>query len=71
MGQAATALKHTSYAAVNLIWKNSERIDIGVEVLHGMRQNKDGQNAEATRLMFSFLLFPGFRTREPRFNSPE
>jgi hypothetical protein len=53
-GQEATALSQTSYGAVNLIWKAAEALDIGVEVLHGTRENNDGEDARATRLQFSF-----------------
>ncbi len=52
-GQAATALKRTTYASANLIWAAAKRMDIGVEYLLGMRENNDGQDATANRLQFS------------------
>lgn len=52
-GQAASTLKQTAYAAANLIWAATERMDFGVEYLHGTRENSDGQDAAANRLQFS------------------
>lgn len=52
-GQPATALESTSYAAANLIWKAAERLEIGVEVLRGTRENNDGEDADANRVQFS------------------
>lgn len=54
-GQAADALNQTSYAALNLIWKAAEALDVGVEVLSGRRENNDGQDATANRLQFSVI----------------
>jgi hypothetical protein len=54
-GQPADALEQTQYVAANLIWKAAKRLDIGVEVLRGQRENNDGEDADANRVQFSLI----------------
>jgi hypothetical protein len=43
-----------TYYTANLIWLPVERMGVGMEVLYGTRQNKDGQEGEATRIQMAF-----------------
>ena len=53
-GQDSAALHRKTYLAVNLIWKPTARVFVGVEYLYGIRENFGGQDAEAHRLQASF-----------------
>ncbi len=52
--EAADNLHENKYLAVNLIWKPTERMFVGVEYLFGTRENKDGSQGEANRVQASF-----------------
>lgn len=52
-GQAGSSLYMTNYFAANLIWHFTERAFAGVEYLHGVREDKDGDSGDANRLQFS------------------
>jgi hypothetical protein len=52
-GQANTALRTASYFSVNLLWYPTKKVMFGGELLWGERKNKDGANADDTRLQFS------------------
>ena len=43
-----------TYYTANLIWLPVERMGVGMEVLYGTRENKDGQRGEATRIQMAF-----------------
>lgn len=43
------AYKRTLRASVNLLWMPTSRVDIGSEVLWGMRENEDGSDGDATQ----------------------
>jgi hypothetical protein len=51
--QADTDLKSALYSVLNLIWSPYPKMDLGVEMLYGIREDKNGGNASATRLQFS------------------
>ena len=53
-GQDQTNLRSTTYVAINLIQNPYERVFWGVEFLHGMRENQNGNSANANRLQMSF-----------------
>ena len=46
-------LKSAQYAALNLIWSPYEKLDLGIEVLYGTRENLNGDSGSATRLQMS------------------
>jgi hypothetical protein len=52
--QAATAIEKIRAASVNLVWRPYPAFQSGVEYLFGMRENADGQDGVAHRVMFSF-----------------
>ena len=51
--QLDDAYHQTWRTAANLIWSPISRIDLGAELIWGERENKDGQNADATQLQLS------------------
>jgi hypothetical protein len=51
--QASTALRRTHYAMIDLIWSPYESVDLGIEALHGLRENKDRQSGTANRIQIS------------------
>jgi hypothetical protein len=48
-------VRRTTYLAANLIWAPADRIKIGVEYLHGLRENVNGRSGEADRIQASFI----------------
>jgi hypothetical protein len=50
---AAATYKHSQYAAANLIWSPWPDLDLGVEVQHGLREDRDGLRGRQTRLQSS------------------
>jgi hypothetical protein len=46
--------QRANYMTANLIWLPVERMGVGLEVLHGFRKNKDGDNGEDTRIQMAF-----------------
>lgn len=44
--------KGSRYFAVNLMWVPSSKLWMGLEFLHGRREDLDGQSADADRVMF-------------------
>jgi hypothetical protein len=55
-GQPATVYEEGQYLAASLWWIPVRRMSLGIELLHGDRQNLDGQSAETQRLggMFQY-----------------
>ncbi|WDQ17830.1 DcaP family trimeric outer membrane transporter [Rhodopirellula sp. P2] len=53
-GQDPTNLRQTNYLAVNLIHNPVDRVFVGIEYLYGMRENQNGNQADATRLQMTF-----------------
>ena len=51
--EADDAYHKTFRGALNYIWSPASRIDLGVEVIYGRRQNKNGENATAAQLQLS------------------
>jgi hypothetical protein len=49
----ASTYTSASYVSANLIWLPVARMGIGVEYLHGTRENMDGQSGEADRLQMA------------------
>lgn len=43
-----------NYLSANIIWLPVDRMGVGLEVLHGFRQNKDGQRGDNTRIQLGF-----------------
>lgn len=50
---AAATFKHSQYAAANLIWSPWADLDLGVEVQHGLREDRDGLRGRQTRIQSS------------------
>ncbi|MDQ8035866.1 MAG: DcaP family trimeric outer membrane transporter [Pedobacter sp.] len=56
-GQAADALHKDQYASLNLLWSPANtRLTMGMEVLHGTLELKDGSDRDATRIQLSAQL---------------
>ena len=53
--QDPNGVRETTYLAANLIWSPYDRIKVGIEYLHGVRVNVDGQSAGANRIQASFI----------------
>jgi len=53
--QAPADVDQTTYLAANLIWSPLERVKVGVEYLHGTRQNVNGAMGAAHRLQASVI----------------
>jgi hypothetical protein len=51
--QTDADLKSAQYSALNLIWSPYKKLDLGIEVLYGMREDRDGASRSATRLQMS------------------
>ncbi len=47
------AYNRTFRGALNYIWSPTPRIDLGVELIYGERENKNGEDATATQLQLS------------------
>jgi hypothetical protein len=43
-----------NYASANLIWFPAERMGVGLEYLYGIRENKDGQEGNGSRIQMAF-----------------
>jgi hypothetical protein len=52
-GQAADALHKDQYSALNLIWNPKGSLNLGVELMHGTLEHKDGSDVGATRIQLS------------------
>jgi hypothetical protein len=50
----ASTYNAATYVSANLIWLPVPRMGVGLEYLHGTRENKDGQSAEANRIQMAF-----------------
>jgi DcaP outer membrane protein len=48
-----TTYKGANYIAANLVWFPYERFGVGLEYLHGYREDKDGQKADNTRIQLA------------------
>ena len=57
-------LKSAQYAALNLIWSPYEKLDLGIEVLYGTRENLERRqrvgHAAADERQVRFLMSTGF-----------
>lgn len=53
-GQAQSNLRRTDYLAINLIANPYQRVFAGIEYLHGIRENQNGESADANRVQMSF-----------------
>ena len=53
--QAPDELHENTYLAANTIWNPVERVYLGVEYLFGIRENVDGDRADANRIQASFV----------------
>lgn len=51
--QPATAMQSTIYTAANVIWSPVKKFDLGLELLWGQRENRNGQESSATRVQAS------------------
>jgi len=49
--QPGTAMDHTTYSSASLIWSPFPKMDVGMELLYGTRENVDGSDGEAKRIM--------------------
>jgi len=52
--QPDDAYNAAHYVAVNLRWHPAERVMIGLEYLYGVREDKDGDTGDASRIQMSF-----------------
>jgi len=50
--QPPDALRDTSYAVANILYRVFHRMDVGFEYYRGERENADGENGRANRLLF-------------------
>lgn len=53
LGAAPTALTSTDYLAANLLWTPVERVRLGVEYLHGVREDENASRGDANRLQLA------------------
>jgi hypothetical protein len=51
--QGPTALRRTRYTMIDLIWSPYESVDLGIEALYGLRENKNRQSGTANRIQIS------------------
>jgi hypothetical protein len=51
--QEETDLEFAQYGALNLIWSPYEKLDLGIELLHGTRKDRNGESGSATRVQLS------------------
>jgi len=54
--QPQDAYHRTHRFAANLVFSPADRVDVGLEVIRGTRENKDGQEASATQLQLVTLI---------------
>ena len=54
--QPSGAYNKTNRFAVNLVFSPAERVDVGLEFIHGSRTNKDGQKGEANQVQAVALI---------------
>lgn len=50
-------LDNVTYLAANLIFAPTENTNLGIEYLYGLRENFDGQSAQANRVQVAFAYF--------------
>lgn len=50
-------LDNVTYFAANLILAPTENTNVGIEYLYGLRENIDGQSAQANRVQVAFAYF--------------
>ncbi len=50
---APASLRSTDYLAANILWTPVERLRLGFEYLHGVREDQDGSEGVANRLQFA------------------
>ena len=50
LGQRLDEVSKTTYFAANLLAQPLDRVMVGIEFLHGLRQNNDGNSGEANRV---------------------
>ena len=43
-----------NYVSANIIWLPMDRMGVGLEFLHGFRENRDGQRGDNTRIQMAF-----------------
>jgi hypothetical protein len=53
--QSADDVHRTTYLAANLMWNPIERVRVGIEYLHGLRENVDRQVGSANRVQAAFI----------------
>jgi hypothetical protein len=51
--QPDDAYKSTVRMSGNVLWSPTPRVDMGLELLYGMRENKDNEDADAVQLQFA------------------
>ncbi|MFM9960592.1 MAG: DcaP family trimeric outer membrane transporter [Planctomycetaceae bacterium] len=56
-GAAPTAGKSTDYFAANILWTPVERVRLGLEYLHGAREDEDASRGDANRLQFAIWYY--------------
>jgi hypothetical protein len=54
--QPPNAYNKTNRFALNLVFSPADRVDVGVEVIRGSRENKDGEKGEATQVQLVTLI---------------
>ena len=54
--QPANAYNKTNRFAINLVFSPANRVDVGVEVIQGSRENKDGERGNATQIQLVTLI---------------
>jgi hypothetical protein len=52
-GQSATDVSSAGYFALNFLWHFIDNAFVGVEYLHGRREDKNESDGTANRLQFS------------------
>lgn len=56
-GATPTAGKSTDYFAANILWTPVERVRLGLEYLHGVREDEDASRGDANRLQFAIWYY--------------
>ena len=54
-GQRLSEVSKTTYLAANLLSQPLERVTVGIEYLHGLRKNNDGNTGSANRVQFALI----------------
>ena len=54
--QPPDAYNKTNRFAVNVVFSPAERVDVGLELIRGSRENKDGEKGEATQVQLVTLI---------------